>query len=105
MFDVTGLPGAKPTKVATISLTTNPYWITFSLDGRYAYPATGDVIDTTTRKKVFTIVNRASKQVQVDLQAGDPVRVGSAPWPRVCGRAAVGGTARAAGGVGGRVTD
>ena len=77
VFDVTGLPDAKPTKVATVTLTKNPYWITFSLDGRYAYPATGDVIDTATRKKVFTIVDRASKQVQIDLKSGDPVRVGS----------------------------
>ena len=57
--------------------TKNPYWITFSLDGRYAYPATGDVIDTTTRKKVATIVDRSTKQVQVDVRGRDIVRVGS----------------------------
>lgn len=77
VFDVTGLPAIKPTKVATIALTKNSYWITFSLDGRYAYPATGDVIDTTTRKKVATIVDRSTKQVQVDVRGHDIVRVGS----------------------------
>ena len=78
MFDATGLPATKPTKVATISLTRNPYWITFSLDGRYAYPATGDVIDTTTRTKVATIVDRASKH-GAGRHAGPATPCGSAP--------------------------
>ena len=75
-----------PTKVATIALTTNPYWITFSLDGRYAYPATGDVIDTATRKKVFTIVDRASKQVQ-SLEVRPCGSVGDGLVVRAAGRA------------------
>jgi DNA-binding beta-propeller fold protein YncE len=77
VFDATGLPERKPAKVATIALGKQPFWITFSLDGRYAYPSTGHVIDTATRKPVATIVDRASKQLQVDVRAGDPVRVAS----------------------------
>jgi DNA-binding beta-propeller fold protein YncE len=77
VFDVTGLPGRKPVEVTTIELTKRPYWITFSLDGRYAYPATGDVIDTSTRRKVATIADRSTKQIQVDVQGRNIVRVGS----------------------------
>ena len=35
-----------PKQVASIELRDQPGWITFSLDGRYAYPSTGEVIDT-----------------------------------------------------------
>jgi len=32
-----------------------PGWITFSMDGRYAYPSSGEVIDTKTRKILLTL--------------------------------------------------
>ena len=42
IFDATVMP---PKQVAEIVLRDQPGWITFSIDGRYAYPSTGDVID------------------------------------------------------------
>ena len=104
VFDVTGLPAKRPVKRATIQLTKEPYWMTFSLDGRYAYPSTGDVIATATRRSVATIVRRSSKQLQVDVRGGDPVRVASRHGLGYVTEPPSGGTARAAGGVGGRVT-
>ena len=47
VFDATVMP---PTQVTSIQLRDQPGWITFSLDGRYAYPSTGEVIDTATKK-------------------------------------------------------
>ena len=50
VFDATVMP---PKQIASIKLREQPGWVTFSLDGRYAYPSTGDVIDAET-KKVLT---------------------------------------------------
>jgi DNA-binding beta-propeller fold protein YncE len=49
VFDATVYP---PTETAAIDLSAQPRWITFSVDGRYAYPSTGDVVDVKTRKIV-----------------------------------------------------
>src|SRR5262249_30653988 len=42
VFDNTVMP---PKQVASIKLREQPGWITFSRDGRWAWPSTGDVID------------------------------------------------------------
>src|SRR4029077_17649338 len=47
VFDAAVMP---PKQVAEIKLRDQPGWITFSIDGRYAYPSTGEVIDTRSRK-------------------------------------------------------
>lgn len=77
IFDVTGLPAKAPTYKQSITLSRWPTWMTFSLDGRFAYPATGDVIDTATRQIVAQIAPRSSKTMEIDLVAGDPVRAAS----------------------------
>ena len=77
VFDATGLPAQAPHKLATVGLSSQPQWITFSLDGRYAYPSTGDVIETATRKVVAHIAPRSSKLVEVDIRGGDAIRVSS----------------------------
>jgi DNA-binding beta-propeller fold protein YncE len=76
VFDVTGLPGQKPVKKATIRLGRAPQWITFSLDGRFAYSSTGDVFDAATRKRVASIAASA-RLLEVDVQGSDVVRVAS----------------------------
>ena len=43
IFDATVMP---PAQVASIVVRDEPGWVTFSIDGQYAYPSTGDVIDT-----------------------------------------------------------
>ncbi len=61
IFDATVMP---PKQVATIKLRDQPGWVTFSMDGRYAYPSTGEVIDTKTRKIVVALTDEAKRVVQ-----------------------------------------
>ena len=43
---------AHPQEIATINLTQPPCWMTFGLDGKYAYVSSGDIIDIKTHKVV-----------------------------------------------------
>jgi sugar lactone lactonase YvrE len=79
VFDATVMP---PKQVATIGLRDQPGWITFSMDGRYAYPSTGEIIDTKTRE-ILTILQderggtvQSEKVVEIVFSAGKPVRAG-----------------------------
>ncbi|MEX1241898.1 MAG: hypothetical protein WEB30_19415, partial [Cyclobacteriaceae bacterium] len=42
-------------QLTTIPLQDMPGWVTFSLDGKYAYPSSGEVIDVKTRKILLTL--------------------------------------------------
>ncbi|MGD9724124.1 MAG: YncE family protein [Pirellulales bacterium] len=61
VFDATVMP---PKQVASIELRDQPGWITFSLDGAFAYPSTGDVIDTKTRQIVAHLTDENGQAVQ-----------------------------------------
>ena len=61
VFDATKTP---PAYKETIRLRDQPGWITFSVDGRYAYPSTGEVIDTATKKIVATLSDEKGRMVQ-----------------------------------------
>ena len=61
VFDNTIMP---PKQTADITLRDQPGWITFGLDGRYAYPSTGDVIDAHSKKIVTTLKDEKSRDVQ-----------------------------------------
>jgi hypothetical protein len=61
IFDATSMP---PKQLASIPLRDQPGWITFSLDGRYAYPSTGDIIDTKTRQIVGGLTDEHGRAVQ-----------------------------------------
>ena len=77
VYDATAMP---PRKVASVALRDEPGWITFSLDGAYAYPSTGEVIDARTRKVVAQLTDEAGRAVQsekmleIDFVGGKPVR-------------------------------
>jgi DNA-binding beta-propeller fold protein YncE len=79
IFDATVMP---PRQVSTIKLRDQPGWVTFSLDGRYAYPSTGEVIDTRTRKIVVALTDeekrvvQSEKVVEVVMANGRPSRTG-----------------------------
>jgi DNA-binding beta-propeller fold protein YncE len=79
IFDATGMP---PKQVESLAVRDEPGWITFSLDGRYAYPSTGDVIETATRRVVAGLKDERGVEVQseklleVDFLNGQPVRAG-----------------------------
>ncbi len=79
VFDAKVMP---PRQLASIELRDQPGWITFSIDGKYAYPSTGDVIDTKTRQIVALLADEEQRQVQsekmieIDLRGTRAVRVG-----------------------------
>lgn len=61
VFDATVMP---PRQRASVRLRDHPGWITFGLDGRYAYPSTGDVIDARTRQIVGRLTDEMGRAVQ-----------------------------------------
>lgn len=79
IFDATVMP---PKQAASIRLRDQPGWITFSIDGRLAYPSTGEVIDVKTKRLVTVLTDEAGRPVQsekileIDWVAGKPIRVG-----------------------------
>ena len=79
IFDATVMP---PKQKESIKLRDEPGWVTFTRDGRYAYPSTGEVIDTATRRIVATLKDehgndvQSEKMVEIDFENGRPVRTG-----------------------------
>ncbi|MDB5144125.1 MAG: hypothetical protein JWQ66_2838 [Mucilaginibacter sp.] len=69
-------------QLTTIPLQDMPGWITFSLDGKYAYPSSGEVVDVKTRKVLLTLKDEfynsvgSEKMVEVDFENGKAVRAG-----------------------------
>ena len=85
IFDATVMP---PRQVRSIKLRDQPGWITFSIDGRHAYPSTGEVIDARTKRIVATLEDETGRHVQSEklvevvfangrpVQAGDQFGIG-----------------------------
>jgi len=79
IFDATVMPSKQITSVA---LRDDPGWITFSIDGKLAYPSTGEVIDVATRKIVATLKDEtgaavhSEKLVEIHFTDATPVRNG-----------------------------
>jgi DNA-binding beta-propeller fold protein YncE len=61
IFDNTVMP---PKQLTSILLGDQPGWITFSIDGRYAYPSSGEVIDPKSRKILMTLKDERGQAVQ-----------------------------------------
>ena len=40
-----------------------PGWVTFSIDGRHAYPSTGEVFDTKTKELIIALNDETGRQV------------------------------------------
>jgi DNA-binding beta-propeller fold protein YncE len=79
VFDATVLP---PRQTTSIKLRDEPGWITFSIDGRFALPSTGEIIDTKTKTIVAALRDEQGRQVhsekmlEIDFQNGIPIRAG-----------------------------
>lgn len=75
IFDATQMP---PEQKTSIALREQPGWVTFTLDGQYAYPSTGEVIDTSTKKIIATLADEAGRPVhsekllEIDFKDGKP---------------------------------
>ena len=79
IFDATVVP---PRQVHSITLRDEPGWVTFTIDGRYAYPSTGEVIETRSRRIVSQLTDeqqravQSEKMVEIDFRDGHPSAVG-----------------------------
>ena len=79
IFDATQMP---PKQTVSIKLREQPGWVTFSLDGLYAYPSTGEVINARTKDIVAALRDEkdrevhSEKMVEVHFKDGVPVRTG-----------------------------
>ena len=79
IFDNTVMPPVQKTSILVRDM---PGWITFSRDGKYAYPSTGDVIDVKTRKIVATLEDQdhnavqSEKMVEIQFSGGKAVAAG-----------------------------
>ena len=84
IFDVTVMTETVPPKlIASIRLEADePGWLTFSIDGRYAYPSTGEIIDARSRRIVGKLVDEYNRDVmseklmQIVFRGGRPVGTG-----------------------------
>ena len=61
VFDATVMP---PRQASNISVRDLPGWISFSLDGRFAYSSTGEIIDAAGKKIVATLKDETGRDVQ-----------------------------------------
>ena len=79
IFDATVMP---PKQVASLKVRDEPGWITFSLDGKLAYPSTGDVFDVATRQIVTSLTDEtgaavaSEKLLEIDWRGNEPIRNG-----------------------------
>jgi DNA-binding beta-propeller fold protein YncE len=79
VFDATTLP---PKQIVSIALREQPGWVMFSLDGRHAYPSTGEVVDVRTKRIVAALQDEQGREVhsekmlEIIFQGGNPVRAG-----------------------------
>ncbi len=85
IYDATKNP---PKYKTSIHLKDQPGWITFSVDGKHAYPSTGEIVDVKSRKVIATLKDengadvQSEKMVEIHLRnhlavsAGDQFGIG-----------------------------
>ena len=61
IFDATVMP---PKQGMSIKLRDSPGWISFSIDGRFAYSSTGEIIDASSKKIIAALKDEAGRDVQ-----------------------------------------
>jgi hypothetical protein len=77
VFDASVYP---PAALTAIELSAQPRWIAFSIDGRYAYASTGDVVGAATRKIIGALEDPAGAKInsenflEIDFVDGRPIR-------------------------------
>src|SRR6185295_575413 len=60
VFDNTVMP---PKQMTSLKVRDQPGWITFSIDGRHAYPSTGEVFDVKTKKLLHSLSDETGRQI------------------------------------------
>src|SRR5262249_49337456 len=86
IFDATAMP---PMQMTSIQVRDQPGWITFSIDGRFAFSSTGEIFDTRTKKIVAALKDETGREVHSEklleivfnndkpVQAGNQFGVGA----------------------------
>lgn len=79
VFDATVMP---PKLMTSLKVRDEPGWITFTIDGQYAYPSTGDVIEAASKKIITELTDEtgvavmSEKMVEVQIRQGIVIRTG-----------------------------
>ena len=79
VFDVSS---TKPRQIASVVLRDEPGWVTFGVDGKYAYSSTGEVIDAGQRRVVAQLTDEkgravaSEKMLEIDFADGRPTAAG-----------------------------
>jgi DNA-binding beta-propeller fold protein YncE len=69
-------------QLTTIPMKDMPGWITFSIDGKFAYPSSGEVVDVRTRKVLLHLEDEfynavsSEKVIEIQFEKGKAVRAG-----------------------------
>ena len=80
IFDSSVMP---PKQMTSIKARDCVGWLSFSMDGRFAYSSTGEIIDARTKKIVAALTDEAGRQVQseklldLDIANGKVIRAGN----------------------------
>lgn len=70
-------------QLTTIPLSDMPGWISFSIDGKYVYPSSGEVIEAKTRKIITRLQDEfhnnvsSEKVVEIDLAGNKAIKAGN----------------------------
>jgi len=52
-----------PRQMTTLEVRDQPGWVTFSIDGKHAYPSTGEVFDTRSKKVIVALDDESKRQI------------------------------------------
>ena len=69
-------------KKGSLKVRDQPGWITFSIDGKLAFPSTGEVFDVKTKKLIASLQDEAGRQIdsekvlEIIFDNGKPVQAG-----------------------------
>jgi DNA-binding beta-propeller fold protein YncE len=80
VFDATVSP---PKQVTSVAVRDQPGWVSFSLDGRHAWPSTGEVVDVETKRIVKRLEDETGRQIgsekllEVQFSDGKAVAAGN----------------------------
>jgi hypothetical protein len=79
VFDLTA---SAPRLTHSIAVRDQPGWVTFTIDGRFAIPSTGEIIDVRTKRITTTLADergapvQSEKLLEIVFSDGRPVRAG-----------------------------
>lgn len=79
VFDATVMP---PRQTHSLKLRDQPGWVTFSLDGRYAWPSSGEVFDAKSKQLLTNLTDEegrevgSEKMVEIHFRGDRPVSTG-----------------------------